>query len=109
MIDLTKVLVDKDNQPIKQNYRTEVVEKGKTVEKSNYRETTLSDVCRIALLKGHGEELIPSLAVARYKLFRKINGNEKAELDQYEKDLLSDLICKSYEVLIAGQAIELIN
>lgn len=110
MFDLNTHMLDQNGESVKQNFKKAVMEKGKVKEVNDYREITLKDIIRIALLKNYDEaELNPSQVLSRYKLFRKIYNEGNTDLDKNEKDLLSNLICKSHEILFAGQAIELIN
>jgi len=109
MIDFTIPMLDQNGDKVKQNFKKTAVEKGKVKEVNDYREITLNDICRIALLKNHEEDTTPEIVLKRYKLFRKIYNQGEVELTQDEKSFLSELICNSHEVIFAGQAMELIN
>jgi hypothetical protein len=109
MIDFTTPMLDQNGDKVKQNFKKPVIEKGKVKEVNEYREITLNDICRIALLKSHDEDHTPEIVLKRYKLFRKIYNQGKVELTEDEKSFLSELICISHEVIFAGQAIELLT
>lgn len=111
MINLKQVFTDKNGEVVKQNYKTEVFENGETKTKNEYRETTLMDIVRLSLLQTNiGEETPkPKESLKRYQLYRKIQGNDVIELSKKEIKYISKLISKHYDVLFAGQAIEMLN
>lgn len=114
MIDLKAVIVNSDGEPMKQNFKTkEITENGKEKETSVFREITLKDIIKVSLLKNSQQDLdkgIKGDAIAkRYQLWKKMQGVEEIELDRKEKKLLKKLIYQHYEILVAGQALEIIN
>lgn len=108
MINFLTPITDEAGEVVKQNFKTKKIVKGKEIDGTVNRVTTLEDVARTALLASFeddkDEETLP-----RYQLFRKIYGKGEVELTEEEKTLLKRFICKKHEVLFAGQALELIN
>jgi hypothetical protein len=108
MINFKTPITDESGQIVKQNYRTKKIVKGKEVDGTIYRETTLEDVARTSLLASYDDDKDDEI-LPRYQLFRKIYGKGEIDLSEAEKTLLKRFICKKHEVLFAGQALELIN
>jgi hypothetical protein len=118
MIDLNKVIVNSDGEPMKQNFRiTELDESGKEKETSERREVILKDIIKVALLKQSQEDAnnlergkINERDISmRYQLWKKIQDRNTVDLNKKEAKLLKKLIYQHYELLIAGQAIETLN
>ena len=114
MVNLQSVFMDKNGQPVKQVYRSEEFKDGEVKPVSDYRETTLMDIIRVSLLKGSEDSFFSSLfkeknTLKRYQMYRKLEGNTEIELTNKEIKFVSKLICKHYDTLFAGQAIEMLN
>ncbi len=108
MINFKTPITDESGEVVKQNWNTKKIVRGKQVDGTVNRETTLEDLTRLALLGSYDDEKDDDI-LPRYQLFRKIYGKEEVELTYKEKKLLKRFICKKHGVLFAGQALELIN
>lgn len=108
MIDFNTQLTDQDGEVIKQNFKTGKLVDGKLDETNVYREVILEDIARATLLKSDDED-DPNEILQRYQLFRKIYHKGQVELTDEEKTLLKKYICRNTDVIIAGQALEIIN
>jgi hypothetical protein len=108
MINFFTQITDEAGDVVKQNYKSKKTIKGKLIDGTVYRETTLEDVARTALLSSFDDDKDEDI-LPRYQLFRKIYHKGEIELTKEEKTLLKRLICKKHEVLFAGQALELIQ
>ncbi|MFH1052758.1 MAG: hypothetical protein V1779_17700 [bacterium] len=102
---------------MKQNFRTkELDENGKEKETSERREVILKDIIKVALLNQSQTDVIDNekgrinkkVINLRYQLWKKIRDVENINFDKKEKKLLMKLIYQHYELLIAGQAIEIL-
>lgn len=110
MINFQTPITGQDGEVVKQNFKISKLVKGKLTETNEYREVILEDLARNALLKDQdGQENNQDEILTRYRLFRKIYKQGEVKLTAEEKTLLKRLICSNYEVLFAGQALELIN
>ena len=118
MIDLKTVIVNSDGEPMKQNFRTkELDENGKEKETSVFREIVLKDIIKNSLLNRSQDDinklvkgkLSEKKAAMRYQLWKKIHGKDEIEFDKKEIKLLKKLINQHYELLIVGQALEILN
>jgi len=108
MINFYTTITDEAGDVVKQNWNTKKTVRGKKVDGTINRETTLEDVARTALLGSYDDELDDDI-LPRYQLFRKIQGKGDVNLTYREKKLLKRFICKKHNVLFSGQALELIN
>jgi hypothetical protein len=108
MTDFYTKITDQDNEVVKQNFKTGKLVDGKLKETNVYREVTLEDIARNALLKSD-DEVNPDEVLKRYQLFRKIYQKGEVDLTENEKTLLKKLICKIHDVIFAGQALEIIK
>jgi len=110
MINFNEKILGQDGEVVKQNFKTFKEVKGKNTEVNEYREVVLEDLARNALLKDHNEQEINQEEILRrYRLFRKIYKAGEIKLTNEEINLLKRLICETYEVLFAGQALELLK
>lgn len=110
MINFQTPITGQDGEVVKQNFKTSKLVKGKLSETNEYREVILEDLARNALLKDQeDQDKNQEEILTRYRLFRKIYKQGEVELTEDEKTLLKRLICLNYEVLFAGQALELIK
>lgn len=118
MIDLKTVILNSNGEPMKQNFRTkELDENNKEKETSIRREVVLKDLFKVALLNKSQND-VDNLergkfnekeATQRYQLWKKIQGKDEVSFDKKEIKLIKKLIFQHYELLIAGQAIEILN
>ena len=108
MIDFNTPFTDQDGEVIKQNFKTGKIVDGELKETNEYREVILEDIARATLLKSDDED-DPNEILQRYQLFRKIFHKGKVKLADKEKTLLKKYICRNTDVIIAGQALEIIN
>lgn len=118
MIDLKQVIVNSDGEPMKQNFKTiELGDDGKEVETTTKREVVLKDIIKVALLHRSQDDVNDlergkvneKIIRERYRLWKKIQHDDHAEFNRREKKLLKKLIYQHYELLVAGQAIEILN
>ena len=114
MIDLKQVIVNSNGEPMKQNFKTiEPSDDGKGKETTVYREVVLKDILKVSLLNTCQEDTLKKTndkeVVQRYQLWRRMHDIDKIVLEKKEKKLLKKLIYQHYEILVAGQAIEILN
>lgn len=108
MLNLKHILVGMKGEAMKQNFKDTGTVKGKEKEVNNFREVTVKDMFETVLLK-KDEVDSPEEILVRYRLLMKIKDVDEIGLSETEKDLLKKLICRKYEVLFAGQVLELLN
>ncbi|MCP5375179.1 MAG: hypothetical protein H6743_03685 [Rickettsiaceae bacterium] len=114
MLNLNEEIKNIDGSLAMQNFTKpgfELDEDGKpTIEHNDFRVVVLKDL----LLKALSSTLLDdeksvSKKVKQYELLKKIQFVDEVELTKEEKELLTYLVGRHYQVLFAGQAIELIN
>ena len=118
MIDLKTVIVNSDGEPMKQNFKIkETDDNGKEIETTERREVVLKDLIKVALLNQSQDDvndkergrLNEKIVNMRYRIWRKLQGKDEVILDKKEIKLLKKLIYQHYELLVAGQALEILN
>lgn len=118
MIDLNTVIVNSDGEPMKQNFKTKELDNyGRDKETSVYREIVLKDILKVSLLKTSQEDaryiergkINDKSVSARYQLWKKMQSVNEINLSNKEKKLLKRLIYQHYELLVAGQVIEILK
>lgn len=117
MIDLNTVILNSDGESMKQNFKIrELDEQGKEKETTVKREVVLKDIIKVSLLNRSNDDvkdlergrINQKIISLRYQLWKKIRNEEIVDLNKKEKKLLMKLIYQHYELLIAGQAIEIL-
>jgi len=109
MTNLKLVITSSKGEPEMQNFKSVELVNGKVKETSNRREILLEDLINKSLLDNDDREISSNEVLTRYKLFRKLQGNNEIEFNQEEKDLIIKLVCAKYEILFAGQVVEALS
>jgi len=60
-------------------------------------------------LLSHNGDVEPELIEKRYDLYKKVEGKDEIEITEEELKVISELLCRKYDVLFAGQAIKLLK